>query len=111
VNIGRLVMECELVGASLPGVTVEVMRNAELQIKGMGGLVAVGAAAAREGREPAMVVLSYRPTAPSSHTHNSVAWVGKGIVYDTGGLSLKVNVHQKKKKKTVHAYAALETLR
>jgi hypothetical protein len=33
VNIGRLVMECELVGASLPGVEVVLMRNTALDIQ------------------------------------------------------------------------------
>ena len=39
--------------------------------------------AANDG--PAMVVLHHKPSEP---TH-SIAWVGKGIVYDTGGLSIK----------------------
>ena len=35
---------------------------------------------------PALVVLSHTPEAATE----TVAWVGKGIVYDTGGLSIKV---------------------
>lgn len=34
---------------------------------------------------PALVVLSYEPAAATE----TIAWVGKGIVYDTGGLSIK----------------------
>jgi probable aminopeptidase NPEPL1 len=34
---------------------------------------------------PALVILSYQPQGATK----TVAWVGKGIVYDTGGLSLK----------------------
>lgn len=37
---------------------------------------------------PALAVLSYTP--PGATT--TVAWVGKGIVYDTGGLSIKGKV-------------------
>ena len=37
---------------------------------------------------PALVVLSHTP--PKAST--TIAWVGKGIVYDTGGLSLKTKV-------------------
>ena len=35
---------------------------------------------------PALVVLSHKP----ADSNRSIAWVGKGIVYDTGGLSIKV---------------------
>nr|XP_032523702.1 probable aminopeptidase NPEPL1 [Danaus plexippus plexippus] len=59
-----------------------IIRGEELKARGMGGLYGVGKAAARP---PALVALSYRPPSASQ----TVAWVGKGIVYDTGGLSLK----------------------
>lgn len=39
---------------------------------------------------PALVVLSHTPPGAS----NTIAWVGKGIVYDTGGLSMKTKVKQ-----------------
>ncbi|KAM3955497.1 putative aminopeptidase NPEPL1 granny smith protein [Aphomia sociella] len=59
-----------------------VIRGEELRTRGMGGLYGVGRAAARP---PALLALHYRPPA-AAHT---LAWVGKGIVYDTGGLSIK----------------------
>lgn len=37
---------------------------------------------------PALVVLSYKPAGPAAAT-DTIALVGKGIVYDTGGLSIK----------------------
>ena len=37
---------------------------------------------------PALVVLSHTPAGAKE----TVAWVGKGIVYDTGGLSIKVTL-------------------
>jgi probable aminopeptidase NPEPL1 len=49
---------------------------------GFGGIYGVGKSAATP---PALVILSYVPTTASK----SIALVGKGIVYDTGGLSLK----------------------
>ena len=67
-------------------VTVQVLRGEELLEKGYGGIWGVGKAAKEP---PALVVLSYEPVSPSEDTE-TVAWVGKGIVYDTGGLSLKV---------------------
>ncbi|KAH8052989.1 manganese ion binding protein [Aureococcus anophagefferens] len=50
--------------------------------KGYGGLWGVGKAAAEP---PALCVLSYVPAAAAK----SVCLVGKGIVYDTGGLAIK----------------------
>ncbi|XP_059055657.1 probable aminopeptidase NPEPL1 [Achroia grisella] len=59
-----------------------IIRGEELRARGMGGLYGVGAGAARA---PALVALHCRPAAAAA----TVAWVGKGIVYDTGGLSIK----------------------
>lgn len=65
------------------GLEVTVLRMDELRERGMGGLVGVGQAA-RHG--PALVHLRYPGRDPEAER---VALVGKGIVYDTGGLSLK----------------------
>ena len=37
---------------------------------------------------PALVVLCHKPEGAT----RTIAWVGKGIVYDTGGLSIKSKV-------------------
>jgi probable aminopeptidase NPEPL1 len=55
----------------------------ELREKGFGGIYGVGKAASDP---PALLSLSYSP--PNGYVH-TVVWAGKGIVYDTGGLSLK----------------------
>ncbi|HHC07656.1 MAG TPA: leucyl aminopeptidase [Actinobacteria bacterium] len=65
-----------------PDVAAEVYDEAACAEEGFGGLLAVGAGSARP---PRMVVLRYRPEGASSF----VALVGKGIVFDSGGLSLK----------------------
>lgn len=64
------------------GLTVEVLKPARLRKLGAGGLLAVGQGAA-EG--PRLVVLRWkgRFAAPP------VAFVGKGICFDTGGISIK----------------------
>ncbi|XP_045512959.1 probable aminopeptidase NPEPL1 isoform X1 [Pieris brassicae] len=59
-----------------------VIRGEALAERGMGGIYGVGKAATKP---PALVSLSYM--APGAT--ETVAWVGKGIVYDTGGLSIK----------------------
>lgn len=62
-----------------------MIRGEELKARGMGGIYGVGRAA---DCPPALVTLSYH--APGAA--DSVAWVGKGIVYDTGGLSIKTSM-------------------
>jgi leucyl aminopeptidase len=59
-----------------------VWGEAELAEHGMGGLLAVGAGSARP---PRLVRLDYRP----ADATRTVALVGKGITFDSGGLSLK----------------------
>ncbi len=68
------------------GSGITIFREAELQAGGFGGLIGVGGAAVHG---PALVAMTHRPEGATKH----VAWVGKGIVYDTGGLSLKGKAH------------------
>lgn len=59
-----------------------IIAGQSLQEQGFGGLWNVGKIAKHL---PALVVLAHEP----KDATQSVVWVGKGIVYDTGGLSLK----------------------
>jgi leucyl aminopeptidase len=65
------------------GLTVEVLDEQQLRDGGYGGIMAVG-----QGSEapPRLVKLSYTPDVASA---KKVALVGKGITFDTGGLSIK----------------------
>lgn len=85
---------------------VKVIRGDELAAQGFGGLYGVGKAAVEP---PALVVLSYLPDGAAAGAgagaggsatqtaaaasgvggRGSVCFVGKGIIYDTGGLSIK----------------------
>lgn len=67
--------------ASLP-VEVTVWDEAELIADGFGGIAGVGQGSTRP---PRLVKLSYAPAGAGQH----LALVGKGITFDTGGLSLK----------------------
>jgi leucyl aminopeptidase len=62
------------------GLDCTVLRADELRARGMGGLLAVGAGSAHE---PRMVRLRYGDRGPS------IALVGKGVTFDTGGISIK----------------------
>ena len=81
-NTDAFVEEAKRVGAEL-GIVPTIIRGEELRERGFGGIYGVGKAAAHP---PALVVLSHTPAT----ARRAVAWVGKGIVYDTGGLSIKV---------------------
>ncbi len=63
-------------------VQVEVWDEQRLAAEGCGGLLAVARGSARP---PRLLRLSYRPADPVAR----VALVGKGITFDTGGISLK----------------------
>jgi probable aminopeptidase NPEPL1 len=65
-------------------VSTQVIKGKELKEKGYGGLYNVGKAAVHP---PALVILSYVP--PSVTDKESIVLVGKGIVFDTGGLQIK----------------------
>ncbi|MFB7891104.1 leucyl aminopeptidase [Microbacterium sp. NPDC056044] len=67
--------------ADLP-VTVEILDEEALREQGFGGILGVGQGS---DRPPRLIRLAYAPDGASRH----IALVGKGITFDTGGLSLK----------------------
>ncbi|HET6987844.1 MAG TPA: leucyl aminopeptidase [Kribbella sp.] len=64
------------------GVKVEVLDEKALVKGGYGGILGVGQGSTNP---PRLVRLSYTPKKPVTH----LAFVGKGITFDSGGLSLK----------------------
>jgi leucyl aminopeptidase len=68
--------------AEAAGLSVEVLDETELARRGMNGILGVG-----QGSRfpPRLLVLHYEPEGATGH----VAAVGKGITFDSGGLSLK----------------------
>lgn len=69
-------------GEAGPTVAVRVVDDEELRARGFGGLTGVGSGSPRG---PRLVKLSYTPANAAQH----IAFVGKGITFDSGGLSLK----------------------
>ena len=59
-----------------------MLSEAELAQGGFGGILAIGGGSARP---PRLVELSWRPRGARTH----VVLVGKGVTFDTGGISLK----------------------
>jgi len=64
------------------GVEVTVVSGEQLKEQGFGGIYGVGKAAESP---PALCVLSHKPAGATK----TIAWCGKGIMYDTGGFSIK----------------------
>ncbi|MDP9443675.1 MAG: leucyl aminopeptidase [Actinomycetota bacterium] len=63
-------------------VSVEVLDEKQLEEKGYGGILGVGRGSTNP---PRLVTLTYRPRKPATR----LAFVGKGITFDSGGLSIK----------------------
>lgn len=65
------------------GFPAEVLDEREIGLKGMGGLLAVGKGSVNP---PRMIAIRYQGT---GSWEDAVGIVGKGITFDTGGISLK----------------------
>ena len=79
-------MAHEMVSASGdPALKIRVREERELKDEGFGGLLAVGMSSPK--RAPRLIEVGYAPAGSKNWPH--VVIVGKGIVYDTGGISLK----------------------
>jgi leucyl aminopeptidase len=79
---------------------VTVLGAEELAAQGYGGVLAVGRGSANP---PRLVELRYRPAKPMGH----VALVGKGITFDSGGLSLKSSQQMRDMKSDMAGAAAV----
>jgi leucyl aminopeptidase len=86
--------------AAEAGLAVRIWADEELAGSGFGGLMAVGAGSARP---PRLIELRYEP--PGANRH--VVLIGKGITFDSGGLSLKPNDAMKAMKTDMAGGAAV----
>jgi leucyl aminopeptidase len=69
--------------AAKHGIKATVLAGKELEKLGLGLLVGVGAGAGK-GRDPRLVILEYK-----GKGKKTVALVGKGITFDSGGINIK----------------------
>ena len=77
--------ELQSIADDLEGVTCTVMDKRQIESLRMGGLLAVNRGSVDE---PRFVVLEYNPSNQNTPS-NPIVLVGKGIMYDTGGLNIK----------------------
>jgi leucyl aminopeptidase len=94
-----LAERAEAIAAASEALTVEVFGRTELEAKDMGGLVAVGQGSAEE---PKLIVLRY-----AGGSGPRLAYVGKGVTFDTGGISLKPGAGMQEMKMDMSGAAAV----
>ena len=82
-NAGKLADSFKTMGKQA-GFKVEVLNKAKISKLKMGGLLAVNAGSVDE---PTFSIMEYKPK--NAKNKKPIVLVGKGVVYDTGGLSLK----------------------
>ncbi|MBT4934887.1 MAG: leucyl aminopeptidase [Rhodospirillaceae bacterium] len=68
------------------GVKVEVLGEVQMRKLGMGALLGVGQGSIRESK---MVVMRWNGKKGKAKSDAPVAFVGKGVTFDTGGISIK----------------------
>ena len=70
--------------AAAGGLSVEILDENRMRQLGMGALLGV---AQGSPAPPAFIILQYKPEKPAGSAH--LAFVGKGVTFDTGGISIK----------------------
>jgi leucyl aminopeptidase len=78
----HMVMEAKKL-SKLPGLTVKVLSKAEIEKLGMGCYLAVSVGSVEP---PAFIHITYRP---KGRPKKRIALIGKGVTFDSGGLSIK----------------------
>jgi len=81
-NPGYLAIQATKLAAEHDNVVCEVLERAQMELLGMGSLLAVGRGSANP---PRLIVLRYNGAGDAK----PFALVGKGITFDTGGINLK----------------------
>ena len=86
--------------AGTQGLALTVRTHAQLEAEGFGGILAVGGGSTRG---PRLVELGWHPKGARRH----VVLVGKGITFDSGGISIKTRAGMKLMKKDMAGAAAI----
>ncbi|MGD0669712.1 MAG: leucyl aminopeptidase [Bryobacteraceae bacterium] len=84
------------------GLECEVLERGNLERLGMGALLGVAQGSAEP---PVLIVIRYRPQKAASTAH--LGLVGKGVTFDTGGISIKPSEGMEKMKYDMSGGAAM----
>lgn len=97
--------ELASIAADLKDVSCTVMDRRQIESLRMGGLLAVNRGSVDE---PRFVVLEYNP--PTSDLRPPICLVGKGIMYDTGGLNIKPDDYMQEMKSDMAGAATMASV-
>lgn len=104
-NAADFADELQSIAADLTDVTCTVMDKRQIESLRMGGLLAVNRGSVDE---PRFVVLEYKPK--SATNRQPIALVGKGIMYDTGGLNIKPEDYMQEMKSDMAGAATMASV-
>jgi leucyl aminopeptidase len=90
----------EEIASAHDSVSVEVLDREQMIAKGMGGLVAVSQGGPEE---PRLIVLRYK----GGGSGPTLGFVGKGVTFDTGGISIKPSAGMQEMKMDMSGAAAV----
>jgi len=85
------------------GLTCDVLDQDRMRQLGMGALLGVAQGSAEP---PALIVMEYKPAKPDG-SNTRLALVGKGVTFDTGGISIKPSESMEKMKYDMCGAAAV----
>ncbi len=68
------------------GASVTILKEKEIKAKKMGGIIAIGMGSKNP---PRFIVINYSPKTSGRKKLPVIALVGKGVTFDTGGISIK----------------------
>jgi len=88
------------IAAAYDSLEVEVLGRDQLEAEGMGGILAVASGSAKD---PALIVLRYSGGSPGP----ALGLVGKGVTFDSGGISIKPAAGMELMKKDMSGGAAV----
>ena len=95
-----LATRAEEIAAATDSISAEILGPAEIERKGMGGLLAVSQGGPQE---PRMIVLRYT----GGGSGPTLGLIGKGVTFDTGGISLKPGAGMQEMKMDMSGAAAV----
>ena len=105
-NAAQFAEELQSVAEGFKNVKCTVMDKRKIESLRMGGLLAVNRGSVDE---PRFVVLEYTPNNPSNQ-NNPIVLVGKGIMYDTGGLNIKPEDYMQEMKSDMAGAATMASV-
>ena len=105
-NAAAFADELSAITADLKDVTCTVMDKKKIESLRMGGLLAVNRGSVDE---PRFVVLEYKPST-AENKNKPVVLVGKGIMYDTGGLNIKPEDYMQEMKSDMAGAATMASV-